>query len=43
MMALQDKKDLVAVDSNEYDDENDQLVDSENEQTHEGTDEDSPE
>ena len=42
-MVLQDKKDLVAVDSNEYDDEDDHLVDGENEETHEGTEEDSPE
>lgn len=41
MMVLQGKKDLVAVDSNEYDDENGHLGDSENEETHRATEEDS--
>ncbi|KAF3450028.1 hypothetical protein FNV43_RR06107 [Rhamnella rubrinervis] len=41
LSSIKDKKDLVAVDSNEYDDENGHLVDSENEETREGTEEDS--
>ncbi|KAF3435723.1 hypothetical protein FNV43_RR22815 [Rhamnella rubrinervis] len=41
LSSIKDKKDLVAVDSNEYDGENGHPVDSENEETHEGTKEDS--
>ncbi|XP_015866431.3 adoMet-dependent rRNA methyltransferase spb1 [Ziziphus jujuba] len=41
LSSIKGKKDLIAVDSNEYDDENGHLGDSENEETHRATEEDS--
>lgn len=41
MFFLQGKKDLVAVDSTEYEDENGNLGDSENEEIHDETQQDS--